>query len=102
MRAVFDLGSMSKYANTILTTYVCQVPADLEAALQLISKIKGKLLPSNIIVLLILVQVMDCALAEDAVKYIIFLADANKLFDVALGMYDFELVLAVAQNSQKV
>lgn len=40
--------------------------------------------------------------AEDAIKYIIFLADANKLFDVALGMYDFELVLAVAQNSQKV
>lgn len=35
-------------------------------------------------------------------KYIIFLADANTLFDVALGIYDFDLVLAVAQNSQKV
>lgn len=40
--------------------------------------------------------------AEAAVKYIIFLADANTLFDVALGIYDFDLVLAVAQNSQKV
>lgn len=40
--------------------------------------------------------------ADDAVKYIIFLADANTLFDVALGIYDFDLVLAVAQNSQKV
>jgi elongator complex protein 1 len=40
--------------------------------------------------------------AEDAVKYIIFLSDANKLFDLALGMYDFPLVLMIAQHSQKV
>lgn len=42
------------------------------------------------------------ALVEDAVKYIIFLADADKLFDIALGMYDFSLVLLIAQYSQKV
>lgn len=42
------------------------------------------------------------ALVEDAVKYVIFLVDANKLFDTALGMYDFSLVLMVAQHSQKV
>lgn len=39
---------------------------------------------------------------EDAIKYIIFLTDVNRLFDVALGMYDFQLVLMVAQYSQKV
>jgi elongator complex protein 1 len=39
---------------------------------------------------------------EDAIKYIIFLSDVNKLYDVALGMYDFKLVLMVAQYSQKV
>lgn len=39
---------------------------------------------------------------EDAVKYIIFLVDADTLFDVALGMYDFSLVLLVAQHAQKV
>lgn len=39
---------------------------------------------------------------EEAVKYIIFLVDANTLFDVALGMYDFELVLLIAQHAQKV
>ncbi len=39
---------------------------------------------------------------EDAVKYIIFLVDAEKLFDTALGMYDFSLVLMVAQHAQKV
>ena len=39
---------------------------------------------------------------EDAIKYIIFLSDVNKIYDVALGMYDFQLVLMVAQYSQKV
>lgn len=43
----------------------------------------------------------DAALAEDAVKYIIFLADADKLFDLALGMYDFTLTLMVAQHAQR-
>jgi len=38
---------------------------------------------------------------EEAVKYIIFLVDANKLFNTALGMYDFSLVLLIAQHSQK-
>jgi hypothetical protein len=30
------------------------------------------------------------------------LADADKLYNVALGMYDFQLVVMVAQFSQKV
>lgn len=41
-------------------------------------------------------------LVEDAVKYVIFLVDADRLFDTALGMYDFSLVLMVAQHAQKV
>jgi elongator complex protein 1 len=39
---------------------------------------------------------------EEAVKYIIFLVDAERLFSIALGMYDFSLVLMVAQHAQKV
>ncbi|RKO86225.1 IKI3 family-domain-containing protein [Blyttiomyces helicus] len=39
--------------------------------------------------------------AESALKYVIFLADVDKLYDFALGMYDFSLVLMVAQHSQK-
>lgn len=35
-------------------------------------------------------------------KYVIFLVDADRLFDTALGMYDFSLVLMVAQHAQKV
>lgn len=41
-------------------------------------------------------------MVEEAVKYIIFLVDADRLFDTALGMYDFSLVLMVAQHAQKV
>ena len=41
-------------------------------------------------------------IVEDAVKFIIFLSNVNQLYDVALGMYDFQLVLMVAQYSQKV
>lgn len=44
----------------------------------------------------------DKSRAEDALKYLMFLVDVNELFDVALGMYDFELVLMVAEKSQKV
>lgn len=44
----------------------------------------------------------DPTVVEGAVKYIIFLVDADRLFDTALGMYDFNLVLMIAQHAQKV
>jgi elongator complex protein 1 len=44
----------------------------------------------------------NASLVEDAVKYMIFLVDADKLLDTALGMYDFSLVLMIAQHAQKV
>lgn len=86
-----------------MTTHACQRPPDLESALRVITKVKGALLEKALASsrLPFLTAVSQQA-AEEAVKYIIFLADANTLFDVALGIYDFGLVLAVAQNSQKV
>ncbi|PWN48336.1 IkappaB kinase complex, IKAP component [Violaceomyces palustris] len=74
-----------KYVNSILTTHVRKVPADYEAGLSLLLELKAE----------------DQALAEEAVKYIIFLADADKLFDLALGMYDFTLTLMIAQHAKK-
>jgi elongator complex protein 1 len=44
----------------------------------------------------------DQTAAEDALKYAVFLVPADTLFDAALGMYDFSLVLLVAQHAQKV
>jgi elongator complex protein 1 len=39
---------------------------------------------------------------DGALKYLVFLVDADVLFDIALGMYDFGLVLLVAQHAKKV
>ena len=46
-------------------------------------------------------DVEDALTAEEALKYTLFLVDVNQLYDVALGMYDFSLVLLVAEKSQK-
>lgn len=35
-------------------------------------------------------------------KYLLFLVDVNALYDVALGTYNFDLVMMVAEKSQKV
>lgn len=39
--------------------------------------------------------------SAEALNYLLYLVDVNQLFNVALGMYDFELVLFVATKSQK-
>lgn len=40
--------------------------------------------------------------AEEALKYLLFLVDVNELYDYSLGTYDFDLVVMVAEKSQKV
>ncbi|CED83780.1 IkappaB kinase complex, IKAP component [Phaffia rhodozyma] len=76
---------MLKYVDSISTAHVVKTPPDYEEALRVLHKLKGQ----------------HPKIVEDAVKYVIFLADVNQLFDVALGMYDFQLVLMIAQFSQK-
>lgn len=39
--------------------------------------------------------------SQGALKYLLYLVDVNQLYNVALGMYDFDLVLFVATKSQK-
>ncbi|KAL7727102.1 hypothetical protein ACLKA6_017378 [Drosophila palustris] len=43
----------------------------------------------------------DAQLADQLLKYLLYLVDVNELYNVALGTYDFGLVLFVAQKSQK-
>ncbi|CAH1762567.1 10141_t:CDS:10, partial [Entrophospora sp. SA101] len=85
VRAVLETLDSKKYLQSIITTYVRHTPPDLEPALNLIAKIKDQ----------------DMNLSEEAIKFTIFLIDADRLFDVALGMYDFNLVIMVAQHSQR-
>lgn len=42
------------------------------------------------------------ASAEEALKYLLFLVNVNDLYEHSLGTYDFDLVLMVAEKSQKV
>lgn len=39
---------------------------------------------------------------DEALNYILYLVDVNALYNVALGTYDFDLVIMVAEKSQKV
>ncbi|KAJ7799963.1 pol II transcription elongation factor [Mycena olivaceomarginata] len=85
LRAELERKDLTKYINSILTAYMVKTPPDPEAGLSLLLRLRES----------------DPDLVEDAVKYIIFLVDADRLFDIALGMYDFSLVLIIAQYAQK-
>jgi len=86
IRKTFESIDKIKYVQPILTTYVKNEPPKLEEALYCIKSIKNDNKPE---------------LAEKAIKYIIFLVNVDKLYNIALGLYDFELVLMIAQQSQK-
>ena len=39
--------------------------------------------------------------ADEALKFLLYMVDVNTLYDVALATYDFDLVMMVAEKSQK-
>ncbi|ELU39450.1 pol II transcription elongation factor [Rhizoctonia solani AG-1 IA] len=86
LRAEFEQRGLARYIQSILTAHVVKTPPDVESALKVLHTLRESE-PSTV---------------EDAVKYIIFLVDGDQLFNTALGMYDFSLVLMIAQQSQKV
>jgi elongator complex protein 1 len=71
--------------QNIVTANVCKSPPDLEGGLAVVSKLRDE----------------SEEIAEKAAEHICFLADVNQLYDAALGMYDLELTLLIAQQSQK-
>ncbi|MBW0515394.1 hypothetical protein O181_055109 [Austropuccinia psidii MF-1] len=74
-----------EHINSILMAFVCKKSPDYKSALQILSKMKAQ----------------DGKVLDDAVKYIIFLSDANELYNFALSVYDLSLVILTAQHSQK-
>ncbi|RDW91470.1 elongator complex protein 1 [Coleophoma crateriformis] len=71
--------------QNIITANVCKFPPALEDGLLVVAQLmKG-----------------EESMADKAVEHICFLADVNKLYDNALGLYDLDLALLVAQQSQK-
>ncbi|XP_017083892.2 putative elongator complex protein 1 [Drosophila eugracilis] len=77
------MDHVERFRLPMITAYVKL--GRLEQALQLIWREKQK----------------DAALADQLLKYLLYLVDVNDLYNVALGTYDFGLVLFVAQKSQK-
>lgn len=102
IRAKLEEKDLTKYVNTILTAHIVTTPPEYEAGLSLLLRLRGKIHLSGDLQFAQLWTEDNAHLVEDAVKYIIFLVDADKLFDTALGMYDFMLVLMIAQHAQKV
>ncbi|PJF19111.1 Elongator complex protein 1 [Paramicrosporidium saccamoebae] len=77
-------NTAAKFAECIMTSWVCQSPPDYRAALQTIVDLTSS----------------DPTGVEKALKYLIFLVPAEKLYKVALGMYNLPLALSVARRSQ--
>lgn len=105
LRILLETRDAVKYVETILTTHVCKQPADYESGLQLLHRLQSErscTYRHTLKLRELTIEGDHADIVEDAIKYIIFLSDVNKLYDVALGMYDFKLVLMVAQYSQKV
>ena len=40
-------------------------------------------------------------MVDEGIRFLAYMVDVNTLFDVALGTYDFEIVMMVAEKSQK-
>ncbi|OLN92268.1 Elongator complex protein 1 [Colletotrichum chlorophyti] len=71
--------------QNIITAHVCKVPPALDDGLTLVAELMQE----------------DEKMAERAVEHICFLVDVNRLYDNALGLYNLDLALLVAQQSQR-
>ncbi|XP_036712629.1 elongator complex protein 1 isoform X2 [Balaenoptera musculus] len=90
MRAAMENIDPHKYCLSILTSHVKKTTPELEIVLQKVHELQGSAAP-----------VPDAVSAEEALKYLLLLVDVNELYDHSLGTYDFDLVLMVAEKSQK-
>ncbi|KAI9145319.1 IKI3 family-domain-containing protein [Paraphysoderma sedebokerense] len=85
VRNVLERLDVNRYVQSVITTFVKKSPPDLDSALMRVKELKA----------------ISNSLADAALKYTVFLVPVNDMYNVALGLYDFNLVLMVAQHSQK-
>lgn len=89
--------------QNLVTAHVCKSPPDLEAGLQLVARLRGKCLPEMLACRLTYrITEKSSEQAEEAIEHMCFLTDVNQLYNYALGLYDLELTLLVAQQAQRV
>ncbi|NWV00667.1 ELP1 protein, partial [Upupa epops] len=90
MRIAMEHIDPQKYCLSILTAHVKKSPPELEIALQKVHDLRDTISAP-----------VKAVSAEEALKYLLFLVDVNELYDYSLGTYDFDLVIMVAEKSQK-
>lgn len=84
--AVLELSQYKdEHLQNIITSHVSKVPPALEAGLEMIGRLQSSQDP----------------LTDKAAEHICFLADVNQLYETALGLYNLDLALLIAQQSQK-
>ncbi|EPY54265.1 elongator subunit Iki3 [Schizosaccharomyces cryophilus OY26] len=74
-----------RFFQSIITSYLCELPPSITEALNMISR---------------LIESKSSSV-DSAIEHMCFLVDVNMLFDHALGLYDLKLALLIAQQSQK-
>uniref|UniRef100_A0A672QR76 Elongator complex protein 1 n=1 Tax=Sinocyclocheilus grahami TaxID=75366 RepID=A0A672QR76_SINGR len=87
LRSTMETLDPQKYCLCILTSHVRKTTPELEIALQKVHELRG--------------ESRSSVSAEEALKYLLFLVNVNELYEQSLGTYDFDLVLMVAEKSQK-
>uniref|UniRef100_A0A8C1LBU3 Elongator complex protein 1 n=1 Tax=Cyprinus carpio TaxID=7962 RepID=A0A8C1LBU3_CYPCA len=89
LRSTMETLDPQKYCLCVLTSHVRKTTPELEIALQKVHELRGESRGSKSVS------------AEEALKYLLFLVNVNELYEHSLGTYDFDLVLMVAEKSQK-
>uniref|UniRef100_A0A673YWU7 Elongator complex protein 1 n=1 Tax=Salmo trutta TaxID=8032 RepID=A0A673YWU7_SALTR len=90
LRCTMESMDQHKYCLSILTSHVKKTVPELEVALQKVHELRVN--PPS---------AANAVSAEEALKYLLFLVNVNELYEHSLGTYDFDLVLMVAEKSQK-
>ncbi len=80
---ICDQIDSAKYFLVILSCYAKM--KDIENGLYRIIRVKEK----------------NPSIVDEGLRHLLYIVDVNELFDVALGTYDFDIVLMVAERSQK-
>jgi elongator complex protein 1 len=97
--AVFEKNE-STHLQNLITAHVCKKPPDLEGGLRIVSCLRGMTHPAFYDLPNVSGDGED--VAERAAEHICFLADVNQLYDHALGIYDLDVAMLIAQQSQMV
>lgn len=91
----------------ILTTLACNEPPQLEAALSRVKKLRETEMSGESVVnpandmKTNMAQTSHSLTAARAVKHLIWLTDADKVYNAALGLYDLFLAAMVASEAQR-